>query len=130
MGATYAPLIAAGRKVAGVIVWGGGATTWFERMLAFERHALELGGTDPARLSAEMNARANYFERYLLQGESPETIARVDPELGEVWSRFGRHQRQSALRPTVGLSPAGTAPELAGGVGAGRGPGARDVRRI
>lgn len=88
MGATYAPLIAAGRKLAGVIVWGGGATTWFERMLAFERHALELGGTDPARLSVEMSARANYFARYLLQGESPETIARSDPELGKVWSRL------------------------------------------
>lgn len=88
MGATYAPLIAAGRKVAGVIVWGGGALTWFERMLAFERHALELGGTDPARLSTEMSAREKYFARYLLQGESPETIARSDPELGKVWSRL------------------------------------------
>ena len=85
MGATYAPLIAAGQKVAGVVVWGGGATTWFERMLAFERHALELKGTDPARLSPEMTARARYFARYLLQGESPETIARSDPELGKVW---------------------------------------------
>ncbi len=88
MGATYAPLIAAGHKVAGVIVWGGGATTWFERMLAFERHALELGGTDPAQLSTEMSARENYFARYLLRGESPEAIARSDPELGKVWSRL------------------------------------------
>jgi pimeloyl-ACP methyl ester carboxylesterase len=88
MGANYAPLIAAGHKVAGVLVWGGGATTWFERMLAFERHALELGGTDSARLSAEMTARARYFARYLLQGESPEAIAASDPELGKVWSRL------------------------------------------
>jgi hypothetical protein len=88
MGATYAPLIAAGQKVAGVIVWGGGATTWFERMLAFERHALEFGGADPARLSTEMTARANYFSRYLLQGESPRTIAQADPELGKVWSKL------------------------------------------
>jgi dienelactone hydrolase len=88
MGATYAPLIAAGRKVAGVIVWGGGATTWFERMLAFERHALQLGGTDPAQLSAEMTARANFFAHYLLQGESPEAISHSDPELGKVWSRL------------------------------------------
>ena len=88
MGATYAPLIAAGQKVAGVIVWGGGATTWFERMLAFERHALELGGTDSARLSTEMTARANFYSRYLLQNESPETIAGTDPELGKVWSKL------------------------------------------
>ena len=88
MGATYAPLIAADHKVAGVVVWGGGATTWFERMLAFERHALELGGTDPTRLSIEMTARANFFAQYLLQGKSPEAIARTDPELGKVWSRL------------------------------------------
>jgi hypothetical protein len=88
MGATYAPLIAAGRKLAGVIVWGGGATTWFERMLAFERHALELGGADPARLSIEMTARANFFTQYLLQGRSASVIARADPELGQVWTRL------------------------------------------
>jgi pimeloyl-ACP methyl ester carboxylesterase len=88
MGATYAPLIAAGRKLAGVIIWGGGATTWFERMLAFERHALELGGADPARLSIEMTARANFFSQYLLQGESAADIARSNPELGQVWSRL------------------------------------------
>jgi hypothetical protein len=88
MGANYAPLIAAGQPVAGVVVWGGGATTWFERMLAFERHALELNGTDPAQLSIEMTARARYFARYLLQGESPATIAGSDAELGKVWSRL------------------------------------------
>jgi pimeloyl-ACP methyl ester carboxylesterase len=88
MGATYAPLIAAGQKVAGVIVWGGGATTWFERMLAFERHALELGGTEPARLSTEMKMRANYFSHYLLEGEAPEVIARADPELAKVWPKI------------------------------------------
>jgi pimeloyl-ACP methyl ester carboxylesterase len=88
MGATYAPLIAAGQKVAGVIVWGGGTTTWFERMLAFERHALQLGGADPMQLSAEMTARARFFARYLLQGESPEAISRSDPELGKVWSKL------------------------------------------
>jgi dienelactone hydrolase len=88
MGATYAPLLAADRDLAGVVVWGGGATTWFERMLRFERNALELGGTDAASLSAEVNARSLFFARYLLQGESPAEIARSDPELGAVWSRI------------------------------------------
>src|SRR5262249_48027218 len=88
MGATYAPLLAADRDLAGVVVWGGGATTWFERMLRFERNALELGGTDPASLAGEVDARALFFTRYLLRGESPEEIARSDPELGAVWSRI------------------------------------------
>jgi hypothetical protein len=44
MGGNYAPLVAAGEPVAGVMIWGGGAQTWFERMLGFERRAKELAG--------------------------------------------------------------------------------------
>ena len=88
MGSTYAPLLAAERPVAGVIVWGGGATTWFERTLLFERHALELGATNPGLLAPEMSERAAFLERYLIRGESPAEIARTDPALGRVWSRL------------------------------------------
>jgi dienelactone hydrolase len=88
MGATYAPLVAAGEDIAGVVVWGGGAFTWFERMLRFERNALELGDTDPQALAGEVSARAAYFARYLLNGESPPVIAMSDPALGKVWSRI------------------------------------------
>jgi len=88
MGSNYAPLVAADQDVAGVVVWGGGATTWFERMLRFERNALELGDTDPQALSGEVTARAAYFSRYLLKGETPAAIAASDPKLGEVWKRI------------------------------------------
>jgi dienelactone hydrolase len=88
MGSNYAPLVAAQEEVAGVAVWGGGATTWFERMLRFERNALELGDTDPQALAGEVTARAAYFARYLLKGETPSAIAASDPELGKVWSRI------------------------------------------
>jgi dienelactone hydrolase/glyoxylase-like metal-dependent hydrolase (beta-lactamase superfamily II) len=88
MGSNYAPLVAADQDVAGVVVWGGGATTWFERMLRFERNALELGGTDPQALASEVNARAAYFARYLLKAETPAAIAASDAKLGEVWKRI------------------------------------------
>lgn len=88
MGSNYAPLVAADQDVAGVVVWGGGATTWFERMLRFERNALQLGGTDPQQLANEVNARAAYFSRYLLQGEAPAAIAASDRKLGAVWKRI------------------------------------------
>jgi dienelactone hydrolase len=88
MGSNYAPLVAADQRVAGVVIWGGGATTWFERMLRFERNALELGDMDPASVNAEMTARAAFFERYLLRGESPTAIAKSDPQLGKVWTRI------------------------------------------
>jgi dienelactone hydrolase/glyoxylase-like metal-dependent hydrolase (beta-lactamase superfamily II) len=88
MGSNYAPLVAAGEDVAGVVVWGGGATTWFERMLRFERNALELGDTKPEAIADEVNARAAFFARYLLKGETPKAIAASDPKLGEVWGRI------------------------------------------
>jgi dienelactone hydrolase len=88
MGSTFAPLLAADVDLAGVVVWGGGAVTWFERMLRFERNALELGGADAATLSGEMTARAAFFARYLLAGESPARIAADDATLGAVWPRI------------------------------------------
>jgi pimeloyl-ACP methyl ester carboxylesterase len=88
MGSNFAPLIAADQNVAGVVVWGGGTTTWYERMLRFERNALELGDTDPASLAAEVSARAVFFTRYLLEGQSPATIASRDPEFKDVWSKL------------------------------------------
>jgi glyoxylase-like metal-dependent hydrolase (beta-lactamase superfamily II)/dienelactone hydrolase len=88
MGSNYAPLVAADQDVAGVVVWGGGATTWFERMLRFERNALDLGDTEPQAVAAEVNARAAYFQRYLLKSETPAAIAASDPKLGEVWKRI------------------------------------------
>jgi dienelactone hydrolase len=89
MGSNYAPLVAADQDIAGVVVWGGGAHTWFERMMRFERNALALrAGNDPQALAPEMQARARYFARYLLGGESPSAIARTDPELGRMWSRI------------------------------------------
>ena len=52
MGGNYAPLVAAGEPVAGVMIWGGGAKTWFERMLGFERRAKKFARYQPAELDS------------------------------------------------------------------------------
>lgn len=88
MGATYAPLIAAGNQVAGVMVWGGGALTWAERTLIFERNALELGATAPESIAEEMTLRFRFLDKYLNDGLSPEAIAARDPALGKTWQRI------------------------------------------
>ena len=86
MGANMAPLVALDRHVAGVIVWGGGARTWFERMLAFERNRRELLGR-PHR-TAEMNEVASFLHHYLIQGRTPRQIAEAVPALAETWSHL------------------------------------------
>jgi pimeloyl-ACP methyl ester carboxylesterase len=87
IGGTYAPLIAAEQPVAGVMIWGAGATTWAERMLKFERNALELRGTAPEQLAREMTLRLQFFDRYLIGNQTPAQIAASDPNVGGVWSR-------------------------------------------
>jgi hypothetical protein len=88
IGGTYAPLIAADQSVAGVMIWGAGATTWAERMLKFERNALELRGTPPEQLAREMTLRLQFFDRYLIGKQAPAQIAAADATVGAVWSRI------------------------------------------
>jgi pimeloyl-ACP methyl ester carboxylesterase len=88
IGGTYAPLLAANQSVAGVMIWGAGATTWAERMMKFERNALELNGTPPDQLAREMTLRLQFFERYLIRGQSPAQIAAADANIGAVWPRI------------------------------------------
>jgi len=88
IGGTYAPLLAADQSVAGVMIWGAGATTWTERMLEFERNALELRGTPPEQLAREMTLRLQFFDRYLIGRQTPSQINSADAAVGAVWSRI------------------------------------------
>ncbi len=88
MGATMAPLLAAGEEVAGVVVWGGGAKTWFERTLGFERRRRELAGAPLAELDREVRRVTAFLHEYLLRGRTPAAIASGDPELGAVWGEI------------------------------------------
>ena len=88
IGGTYAPLLAADERIAGVMIWGAGATTWAERMMKFERNALELGGAPPAQLAQEMTLRLQFMENYLVRGQTPAEILKADPKIGAVWSRI------------------------------------------
>jgi dienelactone hydrolase len=86
MGGNYAPLVAEGTPVAGVMIWGGGAKTWFERMMGFERRAKELSGVPAAELDAHMHALARFFPAYLLDGRDPADIERDQPALSGTWA--------------------------------------------
>jgi hypothetical protein len=55
LGATTAPLIGEGKKVAGIVVQGGGAVTYLERMINFDRLYLERSGRyRPEQIHEEM----------------------------------------------------------------------------
>lgn len=88
LGAMNAPLIAEGKGVAGVVVQGGGALTYLERMIVFDRLYLERSGKyAPEQIQAEMLKRIAFHTDYLSGRKTPEQIARERPELAGVWQQ-------------------------------------------
>lgn len=86
LGSTTAPLIAEGRRIAGIVVQGGGALTYLERMIQFDRINLERSGkVPPDRIHAEMLKRIAFQQRYLIGRRTPAQIAAGHPELAGVW---------------------------------------------
>lgn len=88
MGGNMTPLVARDHKVAGAVVWGGGARTWFERILTFERNHRELGGVPGERINREMREVAAFLHAYLIEGKSPAAIASENATLGETWKKL------------------------------------------
>lgn len=98
LGANTAPLLATrlqrdGYDVAGVIVQGGGALTYYERMLSFDRHYLERRPAEVAagEVHAQMLDRAEFQYEYLVAGRHPDEIAEDSPAM------------QAVRRDTLGL---------------------------
>jgi pimeloyl-ACP methyl ester carboxylesterase len=86
LGATVAPLVAQGRKVAGVMVQGGGALTYLERMIVFDRQQLERTGVPAAEIHPGMSRQIPFHVEYLLRGRDPD-------EIGEGQCRHGNAPR-------------------------------------
>lgn len=82
LGSTVAPLVAreleqAGHDIAGIMVQGGGAVTYYERMLQFDRIYLERrpDSVAPADIHDEMHDRAKFHYEYLVEGRHPDDVA-------------------------------------------------------
>ncbi|HEX5786861.1 MAG TPA: alpha/beta hydrolase [Woeseiaceae bacterium] len=87
MGSRMAGQVAAGAPgVVGVLGWGGGSKTWFERMLAFDRNAMERGGTAAGEIATRMREHSAFHARYLLEGRDPPDIIAADPAMAAVWA--------------------------------------------
>jgi pimeloyl-ACP methyl ester carboxylesterase len=82
LGSTTAPLVAlklqnAGFDIAGIMVQGGGAVTYYERMFNFERAYLERRPdiVAPAEIHDEFLLRARFQYEYLVAGRHPDDVA-------------------------------------------------------
>jgi dienelactone hydrolase len=88
MGGNFAPLVAAGQPVAGVMIWGGGAKSWYERMLGFERRAKELSAVPATELDAYMRSLERFLLAYLLDRKDPAQVVREQPVLAGTWEKI------------------------------------------
>lgn len=91
LGSTTAPLIAVelqkkGFDVAGVAVQGGGAVTYLERMLHFDRIYLERrpDTVRPADIHDEFVSRARFHYEYLINDRDPDDIAKDGAAMAKV----------------------------------------------
>lgn len=131
LGSTTAPLVAKalqdeGHDIAGVVVQGGGAETYYERMLTFDRLYLERRPQEvsPEEVHDELVARAKFHYEYLINDREPDDIANDSETMAAVRSdvlgmgdtdHYGRpftwHQ-QAAKRNFLGAWAAINAPVL------------------
>ena len=89
LGSTTAPLVAQGKTIAGIVVQGGGALTYLERMVIFDRLYLERSGKySPEQIHDEMIKRIAFHQLYLLSRKTPEQVASARPDLAGVWQNI------------------------------------------
>ena len=91
LGSTTAPLVALqlqnqGFDIAGVLVQGGGAVTYYERMFNFERIYLERrpDAVAPADIHAEILQRAKFHYEYLVEGRHPDEVAKDNRAMARI----------------------------------------------
>ena len=91
LGSTTAPLVALqlqnnGFDIAGIMVQGGGAVTYYERMLNFDRIYLERRPdvVAPADIHDEIRWRAKFQYEYLFEGRHPDDVAKDSPEMARI----------------------------------------------
>ena len=93
MGGIIAPAISAKNKVAGVVVYGTTAKSWFEYQIEMYRVQNALSGMNPIEVEASVREQYELNYRYFIGKEKLEEMAKdpkVDSVLRSVWGYDGK----------------------------------------
>ncbi len=93
MGGIVAPAISAKNKVAGVVVYGTTAKSWFEYQIEMYRVQNELAGLNPIEVEQSVIAQYDVNYRYFVKKEKLEDIAKnsaADSILRNSWEYDGK----------------------------------------
>jgi pimeloyl-ACP methyl ester carboxylesterase len=84
-GGGVGPLISADHPVAGFIAASSWGRTWYEHMLENERVRLTTAHKPAAEINDAMKAFTQFYDLYLIQGETPGEIIRQHPQWKPLW---------------------------------------------
>lgn len=83
-GGGFAPLVPHGRPVRGYIAAGSWGRTWYEHMLENERVRLT-AEKSAAEVNDAIKAFSQFYDLYLIQGQTPGEILRQHPQWKDLW---------------------------------------------
>lgn len=74
LGTVSAPLVAKGKNVAGIIAWGGIASTWFEYSLKLKKDQRILMGDDYSEIDTEFRAFTPFLYDFYINKMTPDEL--------------------------------------------------------
>ena len=98
-GGGFAPLVSRQHHVRGFIAAGSWGRTWYEHMLELERRRLTNVGKSAAEVNDAMKVFSQFYDLYLIQGQTPGEIIRQHPQWKDFWydSPDGQYGRPAAF---------------------------------
>ena len=98
-GGGFAPLVAERHTVRGFVAAGSWGRTWYEHMLENERVRLTAERKSAAEVNDAMKAFAEFYDLYLIRGESPGQILAQHPPWKNLWydAPDGQYGRPAAF---------------------------------
>jgi len=98
-GGGFAPLVSRQHRVRGFIAAGSWGRTWYEHMLENERLRLANAGKTPAEVNDAVKVFSQFYDLYLIQGQTPGEIIGRHPQWKDYWydSPEGQYGRPAAF---------------------------------
>jgi uncharacterized protein len=98
-GGGFAPLVSRRHPVRGFIAAGSWGRTWFEHMIENERVRLTSEGQSAGEVNQAVKAFAEFYERYLIEGQTPGQVLGQHPRWKDLWydTPEGQYGRPAAF---------------------------------
>ena len=98
-GGGFSPLVSRHHPVRGFIAAGSWGRTWYEHMLENERVRLTTEGKSASEVNDAMKVFAQFYDLYLIQGQTPGEILAQHPQWKNLWydAPDGQYGRPAAF---------------------------------